>query len=212
MRRGGLAYCRGARRRALDLVLAAPSIVLLAPILLLVALLIRILSGPPVLFRQTRVGRDGQAFVLYKFRTMRAGGAGGMPITGAGDPRVTPIGRLLRRTKLDELPQLLNVLRGEMSLVGPRPEVPRYVERYTADQRRVLEVSPGLTDPASLAFRDEEALLGSRPETERESYYVQELVPRKLTLSLAYIGEASAAGDLHLILRTGLALLGLGRR
>ncbi len=209
MIRGGLPYCRGRRKRALDLVLSAPAVVLLAPLLLLIAVAVLISMGPPVLFRHERIGRDGRPFRLLKFRSMRPSPPGAAAITSAGDPRVTPIGRLLRRAKLDELPQLLNVIRGEMSLVGPRPEVPRYVERYTPEQRRVLEVPPGLTDPASLRYRDEEAILARVGEADRERYYVAELVPRKIALSLAYVAEAGIGADLKVMARTGLAVLGL---
>ena len=204
----GVAYCRGRRKRLLDLSIALPALVLLAPLFVLIAILVVLLTGLPILVRQPRVGRDGAPFVLLKFRTMRVRPAQGMPLTGSGDARVTRLGRLLRRFKLDELPQLLNVVRGEMSLVGPRPEVPRYVAGYTEEQRRVLEVPPGITDPASLAYRDEESLLGAQPEAERESYYLRELVPRKLALSLDYARRASASGDLKVILQTGSAVLG----
>ncbi|HUD71669.1 MAG TPA: sugar transferase [Dongiaceae bacterium] len=212
MIRGGLPYCRGRRKRALDLVLAAPALLLLAPLLLLIAVAVRVSMGPPVLFRHERIGRDGRPFRLLKFRSMRPSPPDSAAITSAGDPRITPAGRLLRRTKLDELPQLFNVIRGEMSLVGPRPEVPRYVQRYTPEQRRVLDVPPGLTDPASLCYRDEEAILGRVREADRERYYVEELAPRKIALSLAYITEAGIGADLKVMLRTGLAVLGLSPR
>ncbi|HKQ97200.1 MAG TPA: sugar transferase [Candidatus Polarisedimenticolia bacterium] len=207
----GVAYCRGRRKRLLDGTLALVALVGLAPFLLAVALAALLAHGSPVLFRHPRVGRDGRLFDLIKFRSMRPGAPGGLPITGAGDRRVTGFGRWLRRTKIDELPQLLNVLAGTMSFVGPRPEVARYVERYTPAQRRILEVPPGLTDPASLAYRDEEAILGRVPEAEREAYYLRELVPKKLALSLAYAESAGLRSDLRLIARTGLAVLGVGR-
>jgi lipopolysaccharide/colanic/teichoic acid biosynthesis glycosyltransferase len=131
----------------------------------------------------------------------------GIPITGRGDPRITPLGRFLRATKLDELPQLLNIVSGRMSIVGPRPEVPRYVAGYTPAQRRVLEVRPGLTDPATLAFRNEEDLLGAVPAGERESLYVRQILPRKLALNLEYIEQASLSHDLSLIMRTFAAVI-----
>ena len=212
MKPGGIPYCRGRRKRALDLSLSVPAVVALAPLLLLIAVVVRLSMGPPVLFRHERVGRDGRRFRLLKFRSMRPSPPGAPAVTSAGDPRVTPVGRLLRRAKLDELPQLVNVIRGEMSLVGPRPEVPRYVERYTPEQRRVLDLPPGLTDPASLAFRDEEALLGRVVEGDRERYYVEELVPRKLALSLSYAAGAGIGPDLAIMARTALAVLGLGAR
>jgi lipopolysaccharide/colanic/teichoic acid biosynthesis glycosyltransferase len=212
MIRGGLPYCRGRRKRALDLVLSATAVVLLAPLLLVIALAVRVTMGPPVLFRHERIGRDGRPYRLFKFRSMRPSPPDSAAITSAGDPRVTPIGRLLRRAKLDELPQLFNVIRGEMSLVGPRPEVPRYVRRYTPEQRRVLDVPPGLTDPASLLYRDEEAVLARVGEADRERYYVEELVPRKIALSLAYVAVAGIGADLKVMARTGLAVLGVSPR
>lgn len=212
MSRGGLGYCRGRSKRALDLSLALPAMVLLTPLLLGIALLVWILSGPPVLFRHERVGRDGRRFLLLKFRSMRTTPEAGTAITSAGDPRITPLGRLLRRAKLDELPQMLNVIRGEMSIVGPRPEVPRYVEGYTAEQRRVLTIPPGITDPASLQFRDEEAILARVAPADRERYYVDEILPRKLSLSLAYAEVAGLGADLRLMARTALAVIGLARR
>lgn len=207
----GVAYCRGRGKRLLDAFLALVALIGLSPLLLGVALVALVTQGPPVLFRHARVGRDGRVFNLIKFRSMRSAPAGALPITGAGDARITPLGRWLRRTKVDELPQLLNVLAGSMSFVGPRPEVARYVDRYTPEELRILEVPPGLTDPASLAYRDEEAILGRVPEAEREAYYLRELVPRKLALSLAYAESAGLLSDLKLIARTGLAVLGVGR-
>jgi lipopolysaccharide/colanic/teichoic acid biosynthesis glycosyltransferase len=133
---------------------------------------------------------------------MRPGSEAGLQITGRGDDRVTTMGRLLRALKLDELPQLWNVLRGDMSLVGPRPEVPRYVAAYTPEQRRVLRARPGLTDPATILFVDEEDLLGAVQPPERETYYVGHVLPRKLALNLDYIERAGVLYDLRLILAT----------
>ena len=201
MIRGG-AYCRGPLKRGLDLVVSLASLVLLAPVFLLLALALLLVSGTPVLFVQERVGLDGRPFRMYKFRTMRPDGPEGLPLTGSGDRRVTGFGRLLRASKLDELPQLVNVLRGEMSLVGPRPEVPRYVAHYNAEQRRVLETRPGLTDPASVHFLDEEALLGAVPEGRREKFYLDTVLPKKLQMNLEYIDRAGVGSDLTLILQT----------
>ena len=178
------------------------ALTLLSPLFLIMAVAIAASSGRPVLFRQVRIGLEGRPFRLLKFRTMRTDADGGLPITGSGDPRVTPLGRLLRASKLDELPQLVNVVRGEMSFVGPRPEVPRYVARYTVEQRRVLEVRPGLTDPASVLFRDEEALIGSVPEGQRETFYLETVLPKKLRMNLEYIDRATVTYDLALVLRT----------
>jgi lipopolysaccharide/colanic/teichoic acid biosynthesis glycosyltransferase len=202
----GLRYCRGIGKRALDLALAIPALILLAPLLGVLALGILATMGRPVYFVQERVGLDGRRFRLLKLRSMRPA-AGGIQITGRGDPRVTPLGRFLRASKLDELPQLFNVLSGRMSIVGPRPEVPKYVENYSSAERRVLQVRPGLTDLASLAFRDEEVLLGNVPPDEREAVYVQKILPRKLALSLEYIERASPGYDLGLIARTLAAVV-----
>ena len=160
------------------------------------------------MFAQQRVGRGGRLFRLYKFRSMRVAPAGsGNLVTGRDDPRITPVGHWLRRTKLDELPQLWNVARGDMSLVGPRPEVPRYVACYTPQQRRVLEVRPGITDPATLAFRDEEDLLAAVPADEREAYYLREVLPRKLELNREYLERRGVWSDLGIIARTLATLL-----
>ena len=207
----GRAWCRGRTKRALDLCFSGLALALLSPLLLVVALLVLVTSGAPVLFRQERVGLDGRPFRILKFRTMR-NGAGGTAITGSGDRRITAVGALLRRSKIDELPQFLNVLCGDMAIVGPRPEVPRFVAAYGPSERRVLEARPGLTDPATLAYRDEERLLGAVPEGDRERYYAVEILPRKLALNLAYIERASLAGDVALVLRTVAAVLPGARR
>jgi len=200
---------RSLRRRALDLALAVPGLLLAAPVLLVLALLVKLTSAGPALYAQERIGRYGRPFRLYKFRSMHVGAdRSGALVTGAGDPRVTPLGRWLRRTKLDELPQVWNVLCGEMSLVGPRPEVPRYVSYYTPEQCRVLEVRPGITDPATLDFRDEEVRLAAVPLEEREMFYLNEILPRKLEINLAHL-EQGVVADLRILWRTVLALVGL---
>jgi lipopolysaccharide/colanic/teichoic acid biosynthesis glycosyltransferase len=198
----GVAYCRGRLKRSLDLGLALLGLVVCSPLLLCVALAVLVTSGRPILFGHQRSGMDGRPFRILKFRTMRRGGGGELPITGKGDPRITPAGRLLRATKLDELPQIINVLRGEMSLVGPRPEVPEYVTGYSPVQRRVLQVRPGLTAPATVLVRAEEVLLGSVDPGRREAFYLAEVLPRKLSLNLEYIDRAGLIYDLRLILRT----------
>lgn len=186
-------------KRLFDAICAALGLLALAPLLLLTALWIRLDSPGPVLFRQTRVGRHGQPFTIHKFRTMRI--APGAALTVGADPRITRAGRWLRATKLDELPQLWDVLRGAMSLVGPRPELPRYVALYPAELReRVLAVRPGITDPASLAFSHEAELLAAAADPERE--YVEVVLPAKLKLSADYAARASLATDLRLILAT----------
>lgn len=206
----GIRYGRGPAKRALDLVISLIALVVIAPLLGLAALSVLVSMGWPILFVQERVGRDRVPFLLYKFRTMR-NGAEGPRITASDDRKITRLGGLLRRTKLDELPQIVNVVLGEMSLVGPRPEVPRYVALYTPDQARLLGVRPGLTDSATLRFRHEEALLGGIAEGERETFYVRSVMPRKLELSLEYLKHAGLLRDLVLLARTAIALLGLSR-
>ncbi|MBL8278836.1 MAG: sugar transferase [Pelomonas sp.] len=186
-------------KRGFDIVCAALGLVLLAPTLLFAAVWVRLDSPGPVLFRQTRVGRFGVPFTIHKFRTMRV--EPGAAITVGEDPRITRSGRFLRQTKLDELPQLWDVLRGAMSLVGPRPELPHYVALYPADLReRVLAVRPGITDPASLAFSHEAELLAAAADPERE--YREVILPAKLRLSAEYAARANLATDLRLILAT----------
>jgi lipopolysaccharide/colanic/teichoic acid biosynthesis glycosyltransferase len=194
-------------KRPADLLLSTGLGILTAPLLAGCALAVLMVDGPPVLFRQERVGRGGGRFHILKLRTMRS--APGPEVTAAGDPRVTTIGRRLRRAKLDELPQLANVVRGEMSLVGPRPEVPRYVEACPRDFRALERLRPGMVDWASLVFRDEEELLaahGGEPD-----FYSRVLLPRKLALARLYARRASPLLDLQLLLATGVLPLGGGR-
>ncbi|MCG5532994.1 sugar transferase [Halorhodospira sp. 9621] len=187
--------------RLFESAISAVAIVLLLPLFLVLAAAIRLDSAGPVLYHQRRVGQHGELFWIWKLRTMTADAEHrGPSITRGGDARITRIGRLLRRYKLDELPQLVNVLRGEMSLIGPRPEVPEYVALYTEDQRRVLEDRPGITDPASVAFADEEQRLAEAEDPEQ--FYREVILPEKLHLYLAYRGRRSWRSDLGLLLRT----------
>lgn len=199
-------------KRCLDAVTAAVGLLTAAPVILLCAVAIRLSSRGPVFFRQTRVGQHGEPFQIIKLRTMTWNAdKKGPGITASDDPRVTAVGKWLRKTKIDEIPQLLNVLRGEMSLVGPRPELPEYVAYYSPEQRGVLELKPGMTGPASLAFVDEERLLGGR--TEKEHFYVNTVMVRKLELDLAYCRDVSFFKDCRLILRTArLVVLPTGSR
>lgn len=191
-------------KRTFDLLASALGLIILSPIFALIALLIRLTSPGPVFYRARRVGQGGREFTLYKFRSMVADAdRRGPGITAAGDSRVTPVGRVLRRTKLDELPQLWNVLRGDMSLVGPRPEDPRYVALYTPEQRRVLDVRPGITSLASIEYRNEEAVLHG---PDWEQHYIHEVMPAKLAIDLRYVQRATLFTDLLIILRTLLAL------
>jgi lipopolysaccharide/colanic/teichoic acid biosynthesis glycosyltransferase len=196
----------GAGKRALDLALAGLGVIVLSPILLAGAALVAVDSRGPVFFRQTRVGRDFRRFRIFKFRTMVVDAERGGSLSVGADPRVTRAGRYLRRCKLDELPQLFNVIAGDMSLVGPRPEVPEYVERFRADYADILTVRPGMTDLASLKYRDESALLAAAPDPAAE--YVRVILPDKIRLGREYVRRSSVLFDLSLILRTLGAVLG----
>jgi lipopolysaccharide/colanic/teichoic acid biosynthesis glycosyltransferase len=196
--------CRKGRRllkRALDVIIAGIGLTLLSPLLLSIAAIARLSSGGPVLFRHKRIGKGFRPFWVLKFRTMieNAPKLGG-PITVGDDPRITPVGRWLRRTKLDELPQLFNVLRGEMSLVGPRPEVPRYVEMFREDYSVILQVRPGITDLASIKYRDEAALLGEAADPDDE--YVRVVLPKKIRLAKQYVAQQSFWLDLTILFGT----------
>jgi lipopolysaccharide/colanic/teichoic acid biosynthesis glycosyltransferase len=172
---------------------------LLSPMLLAIAALVKASSPGPALFRQERIGRCGVPFRLLKFRTMVLA-ASGPQVTAAGDRRITPLGRILRQYKLDELPQLINVLLGEMSIVGPRPEVRQYVQRFESDYERILRVRPGITDFAAIAFRDEEAILASSADPERA--YIEIVLPEKIRLYDQYLKRMSLATDLNIVART----------
>lgn len=189
-------------KRLFDVFCAGLGLLLLSPLWILVAIWIKLDSPGPVLFRQERVGRFGQPFFIHKFRSMRVDAPVlGPQITVGDDPRITRSGRFLRASKIDELPQLWDVFRGAMSLVGPRPEVPRYVALYTPEQRElVLSVRPGITDPASLQFRHESEILARAADPERE--YVEVILPAKLRIAGDYVRHASVWGDLRLILAT----------
>lgn len=190
-----------ALKRTFDILFASTALVLLLPLLVLFALAVTITSPGGAFFRQVRVGRHGRPFRLLKFRSMRPGSeALGQLTIGGRDPRITGVGRFLRSTKLDELPQLWNVLKGDMSVVGPRPEVPRYVALYTAEQQVVLSVRPGITGMASLDYVDENELLARSTDPERT--YVEEVMPVKLALDLRYVRERSFALDLRIIAAT----------
>jgi len=192
-------------KRAFDLLLSLMGFILLSPLLLLLALWVRLDSRGPVLYRGQRVGKGGRTFDMYKFRTMvleadRLGPA----VSYKDDPRITKAGKFLRRTKLDELPQLLNVLKGEMSLVGPRPEDPSYVDLYTPEQRRVLSVKPGITGPTQLRYRDEASMLDGESV---DDDYVSRIMPEKLKLDLVYVHNRSLLLDLKILWRTIATLL-----
>ncbi len=205
---GGTWYMR-VGKRILDVCGAAAGLLATVPVLAVCAAAVRLSSPGPILFRQPRIGRGGCAFVLLKFRTMLAD-VGGSHISSADDPRITNAGKWLRRWKLDELPQLINVLRGDMSLVGPRPEVPEYVAKYTDQEKRVLEFRPGLTSPASLLYINEEETLAG--QNDREDYYIRVLMPHKLEIDLGYCRDANLTIDTTILLATARRLLaGKGR-
>src|SRR5579859_5221842 len=188
-------------KRLLDLCCAAVGLIVLSPVLLAVAFAVKCGSKGPVLYSQERVGRASRIFQIWKFRSMISGADKiGPLITASGDSRITGIGRYLRRWKLDELPQPWNVLIGDMSFVGPRPELPFYVRDYTPEQRQVFTVRPGITDPAALEYRHEEEVLAKAAD--RERYYREVVLPHKLALNLEYVQALSLRYDLTLILRT----------
>ncbi|MDO4796149.1 MAG: sugar transferase [Brachymonas sp.] len=189
-----------ALKRAFDVAASAVGLLLLSPLLLVLALWVKLDSPGPVFFRQERVGRQGRLFRIYKFRSMRADHAG-PPITVGDDARITRSGRFIRACKFDELPQLINVLLGDMSLVGPRPEVPRYVALYPADVRdEVLSVRPGITDWASVQYRSESALLAA--SSDPQATYIHVILPAKLALCQRYVRERSLGLDLRIIAQT----------
>lgn len=194
-------------KRAFDILASATALLLLLPLLLVLAIAVALGSPGGAFFRQVRVGKGGNEFRLFKFRSMRPGSeAKGQITVGGRDPRITGVGHFLRKTKLDELPQLINILRGDMSIVGPRPEVPKYVAMYTAEQRQVLSVRPGLSSLASIEYINENDVLGSSSDPERT--YVEEVMPAKLALDLQYVREQSLGLDLRIIFRTVARIFG----
>jgi lipopolysaccharide/colanic/teichoic acid biosynthesis glycosyltransferase len=183
--------------RLIDTCMALAALIVLAPVLVLLALVILGTEGRPVLFRQRRIGKGGRPFLILKFRTMHTSSVPQSALTTADDSRVTRLGRWLRKLKLDELPQFLNVLRGDMSLIGPRPEVPEYVQLDNPLWRAVLESRPGITDLASLAFRDEAAMLG--PVAGADAYYRSSILPAKLRLNILYQRSRTLRRDVKLL-------------
>ena len=195
-----------ALKRAMDIVISGGALVVIWPVLLLIALAIKIDDPGPVFYRQVRVGKDGREFRIFKFRTMVVDAdKKGLQITVGRDNRITRMGRLLRKTKLDELAQLLNVFVGEMSFVGPRPEVPKYVNLYTPYQRQVLLVRPGITDYASIAYRNENDMLEGAEDPEK--MYIDVIMPDKIELNMKYLREISPLADIRLIFSTIIAVI-----
>jgi lipopolysaccharide/colanic/teichoic acid biosynthesis glycosyltransferase len=193
-------------KRTFDLIASITGITLLSPLMLLLALIVRVDSRGPIFYKQERVGKGGILFKLIKFRTMHVNADKLTAITvGARDPRITSSGFYLRKFKLDELPQLINVLFGEMSLVGPRPELKKFVDLYDEQQQKVVLVKPGITDLASIKFRNENEMLEGKADP--INYYVREIMPEKLKLNLEYIEKQSFLLDVKILLLTGLAIL-----
>ena len=193
-------------KRIFDLIFSMIALLILLPAFILISILIKMNDRGPVFYRGVRVGRYGKLFRIYKFRTMivNAEKVGG-PSTPDGDPRITRVGKLLRKYKLDELPQIINVIKGEMSLVGPRPEVPKYVEMFTEEEKRILQVRPGITDWASLWNPDEGAILKNSKDPEKK--YVEEIRPKKLKLQLYYVNNRSFFIDIKIIFLTILSVI-----
>jgi lipopolysaccharide/colanic/teichoic acid biosynthesis glycosyltransferase len=188
-------------KRLFDLLFSLTGLLLLQPLFVAIAILIKIESAGPVFFRQERIGKNFRRFIIYKFRTMVVGAEKkGLRITSGGDDRVTRIGRVLRKLKIDELPQLINVLKGDMSLVGPRPEVEEYVKLYEKDYVEILKRRPGITDVSSIIFREEEAVL--KNQVDPEWYYKKILLPEKIRLAKEYIDNSSFLYDFKLVLNT----------
>ena len=181
--------------------------------MVMLALVVKASSRGPFLFRQNRIGKDGEEFVLLKFRTMysHSGNSSGPHVTRSGDSRVTPVGRWLRKWKLDELPQFVNVLKGEMSLVGHRPDMLEYMQTLTGQDRNIQYFRPGITSPASLKFRNEEQELGKVPVEEMEQFYVSNLLPQKVRMDLEYAERATFLSDCGILLQTALSVLGHSR-
>lgn len=188
-------------KRAFDIIVSGLGLILLSPFFLIIAIWIKLDSPGPVFYRQVRVGRYGKHFRIYKFRSMRVGADKGSLITvGGHDPRITRSGYFIRKFKLDEFPQLINVFIGDMSLVGPRPEVPKYVALYTPEQLHVLDVRPGITDIASIRYVNENELLEKADDPDK--YYIEVVMQDKLALNLQYVATQSFWGDIKLILKT----------
>ncbi|MGO1368560.1 sugar transferase [Senegalia sp. (in: firmicutes)] len=189
-----------------DFIVSLIGLICLLPVFFVIAILIKIDSKGPVFFKQVRVGKDIKEFKIFKFRTMiQDSEKKGMQITVGRDSRITKFGYVLRRTKIDELPQLINILIGDMSFVGPRPEVPKYIEMYTEQQQNILKIKPGITDLASIEYRDENTLLSD--SNNPEETYIKEIMPRKIQLNVEYLRRFSIFYDIKIIIKTILAVM-----
>jgi len=193
-------------KRLFDIIASGTGLIILAPLFFILAVWIKLDSKGPVFYRQVRVGKDNKDFRIFKFRSMRVGSDKGSLVTiGGHDPRITKSGYFIRKFKLDELPQLINVFIGDMSLVGPRPEVRHYVDYWTPEQMHVLDVRPGITDPASIKFRNENELMEKAEDPEK--YYIEVIMQEKLKLYLEYVDNHSFWGDIQLIFQTFVAII-----
>lgn len=187
-------------KRIFDIISSLFGLILLSPFMLIIAILIKLDSKGPIFFKQVRVTKNGREFKIFKYRTMRVGSDKFSQITVGKDSRITKVGDFLRKYKLDEIPQLINVLIGDMSLVGPRPEVPKYVALYTEEQREILKVRAGITDYASIEFSNENDILAN--EADPEKAYIEKIMPRKIELNKKYLSEISVMTDIKIILLT----------
>ncbi|MBF1214166.1 MAG: sugar transferase [Fusobacterium periodonticum] len=187
-------------KRIFDIISSLFGLILLSPFMIIIAILIKLDSKGPIFFKQVRVTKNGREFKIFKYRTMRVGSDKFSQITVGKDSRITKVGDFLRKYKLDEIPQLINVLIGDMSLVGPRPEVPKYVALYTKEQREILKVRAGITDYASIEFSNENDILAN--ETDPEKAYIEKIMPRKIELNKKYLSEISVMTDIKIILLT----------
>ena len=187
-------------KRIFDIISSLFGLILLSPFMIIIAILIKLDSKGPIFFKQVRVTKNGREFKIFKYRTMKIGSDKYSQITVGKDSRITKVGDFLRKYKLDEIPQLINVLIGDMSLVGPRPEVPKYVALYTEEQREILKVRAGITDYASIEFSNENDILAN--ETDPEKAYIEKIMPRKIGLNKKYLSEISVMTDIKIILLT----------
>jgi lipopolysaccharide/colanic/teichoic acid biosynthesis glycosyltransferase len=193
-------------KRVFDVVFSLVGLIFLGPLLILIAFLMKLTTIGPIIYKQVRVGKDNNDFLIFKFRTMVVDADKvGLLTVGGRDPRITKLGYYLRKYKLDELPQLANVVIGDMSFVGPRPEVRKYVDLYNDKQMQVLKVRPGITDLASIAFRNENELLSTQEDP--DSYYIEVIMPKKLEINISYIKESSLFKDIGVIIKTILAII-----
>jgi lipopolysaccharide/colanic/teichoic acid biosynthesis glycosyltransferase len=198
-------------KRFIDITISLLALILLAPVFLILAVVIKLTSRGPVFYKGRRVGRGGEIFLMHKFRSMVVNADQiGTDLTPHGDPRVTKVGRFLRRTKVDEIPQIIDILRGKMSLVGPRPESPLYARYYDERQKHVLSVRPGMVGPAQIKYRHEELMLKDREDP--DAYYIRELMPRKLEIDLDYVENMSFLLDVGILFKSLLAVAMVSRK